>query len=377
MKSGFIPSYCLHKASGQALVTLPDSATGKRHTKYLGVHGTPKSRAAYAAAISDWERAGRRVVNTDRVVPRVGEAVVRDVASAYMADRGSWYAPGEIRSIKTAMALLVEHLGDQPVGAVGPLKIKALREAMVELGWARNTVNSQCGRIVRVFRWGVENELVPASVYESIRSIEPLKRGQTTAPEPKPITSVDPEHVRAAKPYLSRQLQAVVDLQMLTGARPGEILRMTPGEIEKDAARGVWFYRPAQHKTAHRGKGKHVPLGPDAQNILAGFLDRPGDKPLFSPREAERERTGYDNPNAGDSYSGEGYRQAIHRACDRAGVPRWSPNQIRHTVATEVQRTHGLETSKALLGHSTATTTAAFYVDQNLDALAEIARARG
>jgi hypothetical protein len=30
--------------------------------------------------------------------------------------------------------------------------------------------------------------------------------------------------------------------------------------------------------------------------------------------------------------------RAIHRACDQAKIERWSPNRLRHTAATSVQR---------------------------------------
>src|SRR5439155_564319 len=36
---------------------------------------------------------------------------------------------------------------------------------------------------------------------------------------------------------------------------------------------------------------------------------------------------------------------------------RWQPNQLRHTYATEVRRTYGLEAAQVLLGHSKADTT--------------------
>ncbi len=42
------PSYRLHKASGQAVVTID------RKDGYLGVHGTPESRLRYERLISAW-----------------------------------------------------------------------------------------------------------------------------------------------------------------------------------------------------------------------------------------------------------------------------------------------------------------------------------
>ncbi len=49
------PSYCLHKASGQAVVRI--DATDH----YLGKFGTPESRAEYDRLIAEWLGNGRRL----------------------------------------------------------------------------------------------------------------------------------------------------------------------------------------------------------------------------------------------------------------------------------------------------------------------------
>jgi hypothetical protein len=49
------PSYCLHKATGQAVVRID----GKDHY-YLGKYGTKDSRDAYDRLIAEWLAAGRR-----------------------------------------------------------------------------------------------------------------------------------------------------------------------------------------------------------------------------------------------------------------------------------------------------------------------------
>ena len=59
-----------------------------------------------------------------------------------------------------------------------------------------------------------------------------------------------------------------------------------------------------------------------------------------------------------ERYDAASYRQAIQRAAETAGVPKWHPYQIRHVTATEVRAALGLEDAKALLGHSTALMTA-------------------
>src|SRR5688500_13320134 len=54
-----VPSYRLHKQSGQAVVTLPDGL-GNRRDVLLGPHGSPGSHAEYARAVAEWQANGNR-----------------------------------------------------------------------------------------------------------------------------------------------------------------------------------------------------------------------------------------------------------------------------------------------------------------------------
>ena len=66
----------------------------------------------------------------------------------------------------------------------------------------------------------------------------------------------------------------------------------------------------------------------------------------------------------GDAYSVASYRQAIHRACDKANISRWSPNRLRHSVATQIRADFGLEAAQVILGHSKADVTQV-YAERN------------
>jgi hypothetical protein len=55
-----IPTYRLHKQSGQAVVTLPDGL-GRRRDVLLGEYDTPASRQEYARVLAEWEANGRRL----------------------------------------------------------------------------------------------------------------------------------------------------------------------------------------------------------------------------------------------------------------------------------------------------------------------------
>lgn len=55
-----VPTYRKHKATGQAIVTLPDGFGGRKDN-YLGPYGSEESRREYARLNQEWETRGRRV----------------------------------------------------------------------------------------------------------------------------------------------------------------------------------------------------------------------------------------------------------------------------------------------------------------------------
>ena len=60
----------------------------------------------------------------------------------------------------------------------------------------------------------------------------------------------------------------MIEVQRLTGMRPGEVCMMQPADL--DASGAVWTYKPSRHKTAWRGKERDQPVG------AASAGDRPG-----------------------------------------------------------------------------------------------------
>jgi integrase len=177
---------------------------------------------------------------------------------------------------------------------------------------------------------------------------------------------------------------------MLTGMRPGEVCRLTPGEVDRTGP--VWLYSPRRHKTAQKGKVRVVPIGPRAQAVLAPFLAGDSAAPAFSPRAARAERhramravrkakvqpsqagrkkaKPTRSPAAG--YTTALYAAAVSRAAKKAGVGHFHPNQLRHLFATEVRKAHGLEAAQVLLGHSRADVTQV-YADRDLNSAVSVA----
>ena len=58
----------------------------------------------------------------------------------------------------------------------------------------------------------------------------------------------------------------MIQLQLLTGMRPGEVRLMTLEEIDRSGS--VWKYRPALHKLDHKEIDRLIFIGGQSQQIL-------------------------------------------------------------------------------------------------------------
>jgi integrase len=68
------------------------------------------------------------------------------------------------------------------------------------------------------------------------------------------------------------------------------------------------------------------------------------------PQRAEPPQGATEAP-AGARYQVRSYRRAIVKACEKAGLPRWHPHQLRHSAATQLRKEFGVEVARVILGH--------------------------
>lgn len=308
------PSYRLHRASGQAVVTL----AGK--DVYLGPYGSESSKSKYHTELAEWRTRGQ--VSAPSAVMTVSEVA----AGFWTYALRRYAASGAFRSSRTPIKLLRSMYGETPAAEFTPLKLKAVREAClakVTSGrqsanpgerWSRRHINDVVKRIKGVFRWASENELVPGSVFHALLSVKPLRPGESEARETSPVLPVDDVMVDAILPFLTPVLRAVVQIQRFTGARGSEILTMRPADVDRSGK--AWLYRPRRHKSQHHGHGRIIQIGPRAQQELAPFLDRAGDAYCFTPREScaqhhARRRTNAKRPLGDGDFANRDYFRRI------------------------------------------------------------------
>lgn len=372
-KTGSVPSYRLHKQSGQAVVTLhgPD---GKRRDHYLGVHGSPESWEAYARAVAEMKLPAPPPASSPSTFT-VAELMLKflDHAEQYYR-RPDGTQTSEVKEYKRTIRAVRRLYGSLPVAAFTPLKLEAVRRGMVDAGLARGVVNQRVGRVVRMFKWGVSQELCPAGIYQALATVGGLREGRSEARETEPVAPVAWEVVEMTLPHLNRSVRAMVRLMALTGMRPGEVCGMKTCEV--DTGGPVWFYRPPQHKTRHKGKGRVIALGPKAQEVLQPFL-RPGEpgRVVFSPRDFPRGSWGKTRRPRED-YTVLNFCDQIAKTCARHGIEHWHPHQLRHAYATTVRGRFGLDAAQVALGHKHADVTQV-YAEADAARLAEIASAIG
>jgi integrase len=372
-----VPKYSHHKKSGRGVIRF-----ASRDVYLPGAYGSEESRAAYDRWIARWLANGRSLPESESQPESASPSAltIDELIVRYLGFAQEYYRrpdggrTSELGNMKDALRLLHLLYGETPAGAFGKRQLKALRDRMIDSGLARPTINARVMRVRRVFAWGAEEDLVPASICADLKALKGLQTGRTRAKEPKPIKPVPDAWVDAVLPLVSPQVAAVIGLLRLTGARPSEILTMRA--VDLDVSGPTWTYRPGQHKTAHRGKGRTIHLGPRAQGILRPWLRTNLQEYLFRPEEAEAHRKArmrlarkspvqpsqVDRSRRGvrcyrQRYDTMTLGQAITRACRKAGVPEWAPGQLRHTVATEVRKTFGLEEAQVILGHSRADVT--------------------
>lgn len=281
-----------------------------------------------------------------------------------------------------------------------------------------------------MYKWAASEELVPPDSYQALATVEGLRKGRSEAREGDPVTTVADEIVEKTLPHLSKVVADMIRFQRLTGCRPGEARMLRPCDV--DTSGDVWRYVPESHKTEHHDKQRVIFIGPRGQDVLRPYLLRPSESRCFSPSDSERKRRREvherrvtpmscgnkpgsnckrrSNRTVGDMYTKDSYCRAIRRACDKAfPAPEplcrrngeslatwhkrltssqlselkkwqkrqhWAPNQLRHSVGTEIRKRYGLEAAQVTLGHSNANVTQ-IYAERDMEKAAAIMREVG
>jgi integrase len=326
---------------------------------------------------------------------------IAQLCCAYLNHARQYYRlnpNGEPKKIEYSVRPLLKLYSALDVDSFGPLRLIEVRDEMLKYGWERKVINRRISSIKRMFKWAVSQQLISAMLYHGLATVEGLKFGRCTARESEPVKPIEEEYVYKVLPYANPIIRAIIQIQLLTGMRPTEVLQIKPKDVDRTGE--IWHYYPQSHKNVYRGHQRVVPLGPQSQNILSPFLLRDDDSYCFCPAESRKYFTNFDkdssscniviyDPKDNRAFSYKSYGHAVRRAINAARkdikskggnpdleMPKWTPYQLRHTAATKARKLFNYETAGALLGHSNMSATA-IYAERNQGLADEVARRIG
>ena len=204
-------------------------------------------------------------------VPLQGEVrIIPDLVRAYMDYAKAYYVDAngqptrEPELIRYAMKVVLNCFPALPVDEFGPLRLKEVREAMIDKKWCRTQINQRISTIRRMFKWAVSEQIVSPVILHGLQAVTGLKRGRTRAKESKRILPVDEKDVYAVLGYTTGVVATMIELQLLTGMRPTEMCLLRPCDLDRSEA--VWHYYPEKHKNAYRNIERIVSIGRGGRN---------------------------------------------------------------------------------------------------------------
>lgn len=417
-KRGFgkLPEVRLHKRSGNGRVFL----NGREH--WVGRYGSPEAKARYAELIAAYVTSGGTSIEATqatppRPAPLAADLTVGELAVKWMRDientrpdykqSSLWHgAVAASRAIRPFATMSVTEFGSRALLDVQRLLIETPIPPRPKRGRPKATakpqyrtrryINDVIGRVRQMFHWGVLRELVPDDRVKALEIVPALAYGTTKAKESKARKPVRPSIVKATLPHLTAEMADLVWFMRLTGCRPSEAARMKLCRI-RDRDKPVWRYVPKRHKTSHKGKQRHIPIGPKAQAIiLAHTAGRDPREHVFTPQRSVPQRKPRNgvisieprkpSPRVGAKFKKDAILRSVHRAIEKANkaagangqppLPHWTPYQLRYTRLREIRKQEGREAARAVAGHSRATMTD-HYAPANWSRAAKAAKRSG
>ena len=384
---------------------------GKR--VYLpGLYNSPESLAAYHNAMAEINEAKANEVsdkkksNISVPIQTNAKLTVAELVAMFLEWGKSHYVKngkptGANDQYYHASIELVKEYGHYVVTSFTQRELIALRNSMNVGGLlSRKTINDRLTRIKRIFNWGVSEGHYGCEIAKNLEYVETIRKGCTVLPERPKRKPVADSIVEATLPHLPPLVADMVAIQRFSGMRPSEVFSMTWEQI--DTSDDIWIYTPS-HKTEHHDIDRFVPLNEKCQDIMAKYRNTAPDQIIFSPKRTMRERAAFlaEKRSKGknkkiqpsqikrkmykqvrgenlvnDTYTRHSYKNAIQRACKRAGVDNWTPYQLRHSSATEVANKLSKEDAKIILGHTDLRTTEN-YVHEEAEKVKAVARKLG
>ncbi len=379
------------------------------HRMTLGKYGSQESHRRYRQFLKRLEvyRAGQEppaIHGTPSILELV--VVYSEYAKLHYRRRdadGEAFIAQEYHEMRYALRILLDLYGDELACEFGPKCLKTVLRWMAGENYARSHINHTISRIKRFFRWASSEELIAPEHYHKLLCVRGLQRGELGVRDTKRVTPACPESLYKVLPFLPPTVGVMVQVQYLCGMRPGEVCIMRGRDVDTKGT--VWWYTPESHKNRWRDKSLVKAIPRIAQGLIAPLLNGNASKYLFEPAEAyrwsmsqrpsrkttlfpseakrvqrdkalRRRRTKKKQP--GEHYTTDSYRRSLGKGFDRAekaglALKRFSPNQLRHAIATYISENVGAQAAQRWAGHEHLQTTG-IYIEKQKSELEQIER---
>jgi integrase len=244
------------------------------------------------------ELAAMRVPNVAALTLAPGAETLRPVCERWRASRVD-VADGTAATYDVNLGRILPRLGDRAAAELRPDDVAGLVAELAEQGLARESIRKTLTTLAQALDFaGIE----PNPVRDRT-----VKLPREDRPEVQPPTA---EHVLAVHRILPSQYRLPLLVLDATGMRVGELEQLTWGDV--DETRGRWRVSQTVAKT---GRARWVAVPPKLFGSVLDLCPRDDRGPslcVFEGVTADRLRT------------------AIARACNAAGVPAFSPHDLRH-----------------------------------------------
>ncbi len=372
--AGTLPKPRLHKRGYQRI-----RVDGRDFT--LGKPGTRQADERYKAILAAWAEGGgslpddfkldkkpkkQKTLKPTQHVPDPNQICVADLLCAAFVNvkekSWRWY-------LLRRVAVCLEPYANLPAIEFGPRLFGQVVETMAttpmqatrngeQVPPTKKYVREVSREIKRLFSSAVAREELPPERLVALNSLEELPiEGARRSKRVKPARQDIVEATCAVLPPVFADLIRFI---MLTGCRPSEATGMTPAMIDMTAK--PWILKPTHHKNSHRyeeedDEQRLFGIGPKGRKILNRWLAGKGEHDLVFPRSQLNRATTADMIQCEtkcdrERFDKEDLRRLLNRAIAVAGVPHWTPYQLRHRGLTEIRQAGGRDAAQAQAGHA-------------------------
>lgn len=304
---------------------------GGRETQpvHAGSFKTRKEAEARARWVAG-EIAARRVPQV-RFVPQQDGLTVLAAVDAWIRTRVDVSA-GTLDNYRPARARIAEGIGGEPVATLSANQVAAWVSELAHAGAGRTVLE----RVVALLRGALDEHRDPNPARS--RSVK-LPASTRTEANPPPR-----RHFEALCAFITPRFRLVLVVLEATGLRIGELVGLLWSDIDWERQR--LHVRGGKTKAARRW----VPVPAEVLDELAALERSDRDGPVFPGLKAGS------------------LRMTMRRACERAGIPLYSPHDLRHRYITLLVR-RGIDPAlvRTLVGHTRTSITLDVYSHLLLD----------